>query len=73
MFYWDILTLEGGTDWLSQDIGTQLSLYAAHSPRRQQISKLVQFQCALPVGECKMEGYGFCDITSENVYWGKIT
>jgi len=73
MFYWDSLTLDGGTDWLSKTVGTQSPLYAAHDPRRQQVSKLVQFECALPSGECKMVEYVFCDITSENVYWGKIT
>ena len=34
MFYWDILTLEGGTDWLTQNIRMELPLYAAHNPRR---------------------------------------
>jgi len=51
------LGLEGGADRLSQNVGTQLPLYAAHNPRRQQVSKLVQFQCALPSGECKMVEY----------------
>ena len=57
MLYWDILTLEGGTDWLSQNVGTQLPLYAVHTPRREQISKLYQFQCAPPSGESKMVEY----------------
>ena len=45
MFYWDILTLEGRTDRLSENVGKELPLYAAHNPRRQQVSKLVQFYC----------------------------
>jgi hypothetical protein len=34
----------------------ELTLYAAYNPRREQVSKLVQFQCALPTG--RMENGG---------------
>ena len=34
MFYWDILTLEGRTDWLFQNVGMELPFYAAHNPTR---------------------------------------
>jgi len=34
MFCWDILTLEGGTDWLSQNNGMELPLHAAHHSKR---------------------------------------
>jgi hypothetical protein len=51
MFYLEILTLEDGTDWSSQNVGMELPLYDAYSPRREQVSKLLQFQCALPSGE----------------------
>jgi hypothetical protein len=44
MFFFDILILEEGTDWLTQSIGRELPLYATYKPRRQQVSKDVQFQ-----------------------------
>jgi len=34
----DSLTLEDGTDWLSQNIGMELPHYAAYNPRREQVS-----------------------------------
>jgi hypothetical protein len=45
MFLLDILTLENGTNWISQNVGMELPLYAAYNPRRQQVSKHVQFNC----------------------------
>ena len=39
MFCLDILTLEGGSNWLSQNVRIELPLYAAYNPRREQISK----------------------------------
>jgi len=37
----DTLTLKDGTHWISQNIRTQLPLYDAYNPRREQISKHV--------------------------------
>jgi hypothetical protein len=34
MCYLDILTFEGRTDWLSQNIGMELPYYAAYNPER---------------------------------------
>jgi hypothetical protein len=51
------LALEDGTDWLSQNIRMELPLYAVYKPRRQQISKHVQFQCVLLSAECQMVQY----------------
>jgi len=54
MFFLFILNLENGTNWLSQIIGTELTLYAAYNPRIEQDSKHAQFQCVFPTGECQM-------------------
>jgi len=37
MFFLDILTLEEGNDWLSQNIRMELPLYAAYNPRRERV------------------------------------
>jgi hypothetical protein len=34
MFYLDILTLEGGTDRFSQNVGKELPLYAVYNTQR---------------------------------------
>jgi len=56
-FFLDILTLEKGINWLSQNIRMELPLYAAYNPRREQVSKHIQFQCVFPSEECKMVEY----------------
>jgi hypothetical protein len=38
------LTLEDKANWLSQNVGMELPLDAAYNPRREQVSKFVQFQ-----------------------------
>jgi hypothetical protein len=65
MFFLDTLTLEESTNWLSQNFGMELPLNAAYNPRREQVSKCVQFQCIFLSGECQM--FEFRYITSENV------
>jgi hypothetical protein len=63
-YFLDILTLKDGTDWLSQNIRTELPLYTVYNPRRDQVSKLVQFQCVFPTAECQMVKYVFCETIS---------
>jgi hypothetical protein len=42
-YFLDILTLKDGTDWPSQNIGMELPFYTAYNPRRNKVSKHVQF------------------------------
>jgi hypothetical protein len=49
MFFLDILTLEKGTNWLSQNIGMELPLYAAYNPRREQVSKTYSISVCLSI------------------------
>ena len=68
MFFLFILNLENGTNWLSQIIGTELTLYAAYNPRIEQDSKHAQFQCVFQKGECQWSNINeFCDLISENI------
>ena len=57
MFFLVILNLENGTNWLAQNIGMELPVYAAYNPRIEQVSKHAQFQCVFPTGECQMIQY----------------
>jgi hypothetical protein len=57
MFFLDILTLEDRTNWLSQNVGMELPLNAEYNPRRQQVSKHVQFQCVFLSGKGQMLEY----------------
>jgi hypothetical protein len=59
MFFLDIFALEKGTDLLSQNIGMELPLYAAYNFKREQVSKLIQFQCVFPSEECHMVEYKY--------------
>jgi len=57
LLFLDFLTLEDGTDWLSQTIGMELPLYTAYNPRRDKVSKHEQFQCIFSSGECPLVEY----------------
>jgi len=53
MFYWDILTLESGTDWKSQNVGMELPFYVAHNHSKIEGLKT----CSISVSHCT--GYGY--------------
>jgi len=57
MLFLDILTLKDRTNGLSQNVGMELPLNAAYNPRREQLSKHVQFQCVFLSEECQMVEY----------------
>jgi len=57
MFFWDNFTLEDWTNWFSQNSGMDLPLTAANNPRREQVSKHVQFQCVLLSGKLQTVEY----------------
>jgi len=59
MFFLDIFALEKGTNFLSQNIRMELPLYAVYNFRREQASKLIQFQCVFPSEECQMVEYKY--------------
>jgi len=42
---------------ITENVGMELPLYAAYNPRRQQVSKHVQFQCVFPSEEQQMVEY----------------
>ena len=56
-FFLEILALQDMTDLLSLNNGMELPIYTAYNPRRQQVSKHVQFHCVVPSGECQMVEY----------------
>jgi len=47
----DILGVEGEINWLYQNIRMELPFYAPYNPGREQVSKLVKFQCVFPPEE----------------------
>ena len=57
---------------LSPNIRMELPLYTVYNPRREQVSKHVQFQCVFPSGECQMVKYVFCDIISKKTLCRRV-
>jgi len=67
MFSLDILTIEDGTDWLSQNYGMEMPYNDAYDPRSEQVSKHVQIQRVCQEKAKWLNINVFCDIISENV------
>jgi hypothetical protein len=68
MFFLDILTLDDGSDWLSQNIGMELPLHVAYNPEESRSQNMLKFSVSLHQGNAKWSNITmFYDIISENI------
>jgi hypothetical protein len=62
------LTIKEGTDWLSQNIGIELPLYACKIPEESRSQNMFNFNESFNQKNAKWwKRNVFCEITSENV------
>jgi len=66
-YFLDILALKNGTNWLSQNIRTELPLYTAYNPRKSRSQNMFNFSVPFHQENAKWSNINvFSDIILEN-------